>query len=149
MTCIIQAILRDSYCIVHTWWLRTCTLCSVAMYWVTSTFKPCHANCLPVYWNAFMCMSHYLLPLPWALRELAPLQCDLSVLVKLQAASSLFTQRLRTQAHTYTDSQQQQLQRAGHEPVCLVPGSVGKYLPVPDCTLQKSLDTHSEGFLLC
>jgi len=96
-----------------------------------------------------MCMSHYLLPLPWALRELAPLQCDLSVLVKLQAASSLFTQRLRTQAHTYTDSQQQQLQRAGHEPVCLVPGSVDKYLPVPDCTLQKSLDTHSEGFLLC
>ena len=77
----------------------------------------------------------------------APLQCDLSVLVKLQAASSLFTHRLRTQART--DSQQEQLQRAGHEPVCLVPGSVDKYLPVPDCTLQQSLDTHSEGFLLC
>ncbi len=43
----------------------------------------------------------------------------------------------------------EQLQRAGHEPVCLVPGSVDNYMPVPDCTLQKSLDTHSEGFLLC
>ena len=27
--------------------------------------------------------------------------------------------------------------------------SVDKYLPVPDCTLQKSLDTHSDGSLLC
>jgi len=77
----------------------------------------------------------------------APLQCDLSVLDKLQAASSLFSHRLRTQPHT--DRQQEQLQRAGHEPVCLVPGSVDKYLHVPDCTLQQSLDTHSEGFLLC
>jgi hypothetical protein len=77
----------------------------------------------------------------------APLQCDLSVLVKLQAASSLFTRRLRTQGHT--DSQQEQLQRAGHEPVCLVPDSVDQYLPVPDCTLQQSLDIHSEGLLLC
>jgi len=72
-----------------------------------------------------------------------PIECDLSVLVKLQAAFSLFTQT------EHIDSQQEQLQRAGHEPVCLVPGSVDKYLPVPDCTLQKSLDTHSEGFLLC
>ena len=48
------------------------------------------------------------------------MQCDLSVLVELQAASSLFTHRLRTQAHT--DSQQEQLQCAVHEPVCLVPG---------------------------
>ncbi len=39
-------------------------------------------------------------------------------------------------------------QDAGHEPVCLVPGSMDKCLPVPDCTLQKSLDTHSEGSLL-
>ena len=30
-----------------------------------------------------------------------------------------------------------------------VPGSVDKYLPVPDCTPQKSLDIHSEGFSLC
>ena len=74
-----------------------------------------------------------------------PLQYDLSVLVSLQAASS-HTQ-LRTEAHT--DSQKEQLQRAGHEPVCLVPGSVDKYLHVPCCTLQQSLDTHSEGFLLC
>ena len=38
---------------------------------------------------------------------------------------------------------------AGHEPVCLVPGSVDKYLHVPESTLQLRLDTHSEGFLLC
>ncbi len=55
--------------------------------------------------------------------------------------------RLRTQAHP--NSRQEQLQRAGHEPVCLVPGSVDEYPHVPDCILQKSLDTHSEGFLLC
>ena len=54
---------------------------------------------------------------------------------------------MRTQAHT--DSQQEQLQRSGHKPVCLVPGSVDKSLHVPDCTLQQSLDTHAEGFLLC
>ncbi len=78
---------------------------------------------------------------------LAPLQCDLSVLVKLRAASSLLTRKLRTQGHP--DSQQEQLQRAGHEPVCLVPDSVDQYLHVPDCTLQQSLDTHSEGLLLC
>ena len=54
---------------------------------------------------------------------------------------------MKTQAHT--DSQQEQLQRAGHEPVCSVPGSVDKYLHVPDCTFQQSLDTHAEGFLLC
>ena len=49
-----------------------------------------------------------------------PLQCDLSVLVSLQAASS--HTRLRTRAHT--DSQKEQLQHAGHERVCLVLGSV-------------------------
>jgi len=76
-----------------------------------------------------------------------PLQCDLSVLVKLQAPSSHLTHRLRTQAQP--NSRQEQLQRAGHEPVCLVPGSVDEYPHVPDCILQKSLDTHSEGFLLC
>ena len=73
----------------------------------------------------------------------APLECDLPVLIKIQAASSPCSHRLGTQAHS--DSQTEQLQRAGHEPVCLVPGSVDKYLPVPDCTLQKSLETHSEG----
>ncbi len=60
---------------------------------------------------------------------------------------SPFSSILRTQTHS--DSQKEQLQRAGHEPVCLVPGSVDKYMPVPHCTLQKILDTHSEGFLLC
>ena len=74
-----------------------------------------------------------------------PLQCDLSVLVSLHAASSFIG--LRTQAHS--DSQTEQLQRAGHEPVCPVPGVVDNYLPVPNCTLQKSLGTHSEGSLLC
>ncbi len=69
-----------------------------------------------------------------------------SVLIKIQAASPPCSHRLRTQAHS--DSQTEQLQRAGHEPVCLVPGFVDNYLPVPDCTLQKSLGTHSEGFLL-
>ncbi len=51
----------------------------------------------------------------------------------------LHTSRLRTQAHT--DSQKEQLQRASHEPVCLVPGSGDKYLHVPDCTLQQNLNT--------
>ncbi len=59
----------------------------------------------------------------------------------------VFTPRLRTQAHT--DSQKEQLQRVGHDPVCLVPGSVDKYLHMPVCTVQQSLNTHSEGFLLC
>ena len=58
-----------------------------------------------------------------------------------------FKHRLRTQAHT--DSQQERLRRACHKLVCFVPGYVDKYLPVPDCPLQKSLDTYSEGFLLC
>ena len=52
-------------------------------------------------------------------------------------------------AGAHTDSQKEQLQRAGLEPVCLVPGSVDNYLHVPDCTRQQSLDTHSEGCLLC
>ena len=47
-----------------------------------------------------------------------------------------------------TESQQQQLQRAGQEPVCLVPGSVDKYLHVPESALQLRLNTHSETFLL-
>ena len=64
-----------------------------------------------------------------------------------QVTGRSFAPRQRTQAHT--ESQKQQLQRAGHEPVCLVPGAVDKYLHVPECVLQQSLDTHSEGFLLC
>ena len=47
------------------------------------------------------------------LTAFAVLQCELSVLVKLQAASHLFKCRLRTEA--YTDSQQKQLQCANHE----------------------------------
>ena len=71
-----------------------------------------------------------------------PLQYNLSVLT--QSTGGLFTHRLKTQAHT--DRQKEQLQHTGHEPVCLVPGSVEKYLHVPYCTLQQSLDTPSEGF---
>ena len=48
-----------------------------------------------------------------------------------------------------TESQKKQLERAGHEPVCLVPGSVDKYLHVPESALQLRLDTQSEGFSLC
>ncbi len=101
--------------------------------------------------NAFMCSCHHMLlgnaTIALGVMGFAPLECDLSVLIKMQAASPPCSHRLGTQAHS--DSQTEQLQRAGHEPVCLVPGSVDNYLPVPDCTLQKSLDTHSEGFLLC
>ena len=88
----------------------------------------------------------YIAPLPLGLATMT-LCVILGVLVKLQAASSPLAPRLRSQADT--ESQKQQLQRAGHEPVCLVPGSVDKYLHVPGCTLQQSLDTHSEGSLLC
>ena len=56
----------------------------------------------------------------------------------------VYTPRLRTQA--CTDSQKEQLQCIGHEPVCLEPGSENKCLHVPDCTLQQTLDTRSEGF---
>ncbi len=76
-----------------------------------------------------------------------PIKCDFSVLVEIHAASSLFKQT--EDSSTCRQSCKEQLQLAGHEPVCLVPGSVDKYLPVPDCTLQQSLNTHSEGFLLC
>ena len=68
-----------------------------------------------------------------------PLQCDFSVLVSLQAASS-HTPRLRAQAHT--DSQKEQLQRAGHEPVCLVPGFVDKYLCMCLIALYNRASTH-------
>ena len=101
-------------------------------------------------WNAGCVVQciHYLLlgvsTIALGVMGLAPLQCDLSVLVKLQAASSFSTHKSEDSS-TY----RQPARAAGHEPVCLVPGSVDKYLPVRDCTLQKSLDTHSEGFLLC
>ena len=58
--------------------------------------------------------------------------------------------------HTLTENSSTYRQPAGAtsarlsaEPVCLVPDSVDQYLPVPDGALQKSLNTHSEGFLLC
>ena len=60
-----------------------------------------------IYRNAFVCIAACLLTSHYTLgvTGFAPLQCDLSVLVKLQAASSLFTHRLRTQAQA--DSQQE------------------------------------------
>ena len=74
----------------------------------------------------------------------APWRC--TVLVKIQAASPLFTQT--EDSSTCRQPGRAVSERVGHEPVCLVPGSVDKYLPVPDCILQTSLDTHSEGLLL-
>ena len=65
---------------------------------------------------------------------LAPLKCNLSVLFKIQELLG-FSHRLKTPAHA--DTQKEQLQRASHEAICLVPGSVDKYLPVPNCNLQK------------
>ncbi len=52
----------------------------------------------------------------------------------------LHTPRLRAQAHT--DSQKEQLQRAGHEPVCLVPGFVDNYLCMCLIALFNSASTH-------
>ena len=46
----------------------------------------------------------------------------------------LDTPRLGSQAHT--DKQGEQPQRAGHEPVCLVPASVDVYLHVPEWGLR-------------
>ncbi len=61
-------------------------------------------------------------------------QCLRLVLVKLQATSHFLR----------TDQGRQQLQTASKSSfsalVCLVPASVDKHLPVPDHTLQKSLD---------
>ena len=82
-----------------------------------------------VYCKVLMCISNYLLwdmsLLPWAFRGLP--YCILFVLVKLQAASSHFTYRLRIQASA--DSQQEQ--HGSHKPVCLAPGFVDKYLHAP------------------
>ena len=50
--------------------------------------------------NAFVCTSHYMLgiaTIALGVAGFAPLTCNLSVLVKVQAASSLFS--LRAQAH--------------------------------------------------
>ena len=73
-----------------------------------------------------------------------PLQCDLSVLVSEQAASS----HTHTEDSAHTDSQKEQLQCAGHEPVCLVPGSVDTCMCLT-APFKQSRDTHSKGFLLC
>ena len=40
----------------------------------------------------------------------------------------------------------EQLQRAGHEPVSLVPGSVDKYLHVPYCNLNRASTHILRGF---
>ena len=81
----------------------------------------------------------------------APWKCNLSVLVEMQGASP-FSHRLRTQAHA--DSQEEQFSApiTSLVALCLVLWTVVSTclcLPVPDCTLQKSLDTHSEGVSLC
>ncbi len=63
---------------------------------------------------------------------LAPLH--VSLLIKLQAAFCFS----RTRTNTNIQSQPEQLQRACHEPVCYVPESMDKHLPVPDCSLQRA-----------
>ncbi len=57
-----------------------------------------------------------------------------------QFTCGFFTPRLRTQAHT--DSQEEQLQRVGHEPGCLVPGCVDKYLCMCLIALFNRASTH-------
>ncbi len=63
------------------------------------------------------------------------MQCELSVLVKLQAAFQISrTGQGLKQLQTASTAK---LQRTGHEPVCLVPEYLDKHLPVPDCTFPK------------
>lgn len=99
-----------------------------------------------VWCNAFVCTSQYVFGLAniaLGTTGFAPLRCDLSVLLKLLAASP---HRLRTPARS--DSQQEQLQRGNHEPVCLVPvcGPVPAYAWLHS---SEELVTHSESFSLC
>ncbi len=42
----------------------------------------------------------------------------------------------KSRTNANIDSQPEQLQRACHEPVCCVPESMDKHLPVPDCSLK-------------
>ena len=75
--------------------------------------------------------------------------CDLSLLVTVQAAFlNLFLAKTSSWSvfRSSVSNHRTQLQHAGHEPVCLVPGQC---LPMPAWTLRISIDTHSEGFLLC
>ena len=87
--------------------------------------------------------STYIIPLPLRI-AVTTLSVTLGICPfatqPLTGSFFTFAPRQRTQAHT--ESQKQQLQRAGHEPVCLVPGSVDKYLCVPECPLQQSHSTH-------
>ena len=133
-----------------------CTFCAA---YIAYAFHTSHVMSVMIPWtylsqvlgrviccNAFMCSCHYMLlgnaTIALGVTGCAPSECDLSVLIKIHAASHLCSHRLKTQAHS--DSQTEQLQRAGHKPaLCLV------LWTRQDCTLQKSLDTHSEGFLLC
>ena len=87
----------------------------------TSIGSGCVLQCICVYKSARFWTCQYR-PRHYTVTGFVPLRCDLSVLLKLQAASP---HRLRTPARS--DSHQEQLQRAGHEPVCLVP----VYGPVP------------------
>ena len=74
----------------------------------------------------------------------APSNCDLSILVRLHAASSTLAQTEDSSTFRQPTRAASARQHARHEHVCLVP--VGKYLLVP--IVQRSLATHPEGFLL-
>ena len=103
---------------------------------------------------AFLYTSHYrllgLATVALGVAGFASSRCDLSVLVKLQAASSIFTQT--EDFSTFRQPTYVLYKSSFSTPVtslfalCL---RVDRYLCVPDCTLQKSLDTHSEGLSLC
>ena len=51
----------------------------------------------------------------------APMQCDLSVLVTLQATSQGLSHTQTSIHKSMANNHKTQLQHAGHEPVCLVP----------------------------
>jgi len=139
--------------------LLICTVCAAYIAYAFHTIS--HVMSVMIPWSSLsqvletrsyvamhLCSCHHMLLgkatiIALGVTGFAPLECDLSVLIKIQAASPPCSHRLRTQAHS--DSQTEQLQRAGHEPVCLVPGSVDK-LDLSTClcliALFKRASTH-------
>ncbi len=78
----------------------------------------------------------------------APMQCDLSLLVTLQAA--LFhTKASSRRAFRITSQQPQNTTQASRSRACLPCAWTLDCLPLPAWTLRIRLDTHSKGFLLC
>ena len=80
----------------------------------------------------------------------APMQCDLSVLVTMQAAfPSLSHARTSSWSIHKSTANNHRTASARRSRACLPCAWVDEYLLVPAWTLRPSLDTHSEGFLLC